>query len=427
MVEELERTRRTDDMVALDGATRAAVASLQGKLESVENRFREYRVSQDIKLQLLIDSHEKLTAAILRLAPVDHGENGDPPPPPPVGPLDNQPFSDSDPEEEPEVGRIEEEEVEESKEEEEREEIEDQDGADEAPPVAAAAAAIPARIRPVPSRGRLVERQFQAQANLDARQVIQGLPLQPPLKNKKCPATWTACLHQWQGNNLSYWEGHNKGGWDGRVLRAYNKRLSIQKELIRYRTLENEEGDATTPICTLELAARLLDELRVQRRLNLTDHLNMRRKENPAVGNRNRGGILQPPRQGRPAPPRRPTQQQTQQQTGGGGEQRRDRGHRTHQERRPAADVADDGGAAFAAEFTNAVLPAAALERDRLRQQQTNLELEQERAGIAAEVHRLRTTGSLMYRETTSPDRRNQGDMSAFGRADYNRRHFGQS
>jgi hypothetical protein len=73
------------------------------------------------------------------------------------------------------------------------------------------------------------------------------------------------------------------------------------------------------------------------------------------------------------------------------------------------------------------VLPAAALERDRLRQQQTNLELEQERAGIAAEVHRLCTTGSVMYRETTSPDRRNQGDMSAFGRADYNRRHFGQS
>ena len=100
-VEDLERTHRTDDMAALNGATQAVVASLQGKIECVENEFRDYRVMQDTKFQALIDSNERLTQAILRLTnPVDHhgGGNGGPPPPPPPprGCRNNQPVARDD-------------------------------------------------------------------------------------------------------------------------------------------------------------------------------------------------------------------------------------------------------------------------------------------------------------------------------------------
>jgi hypothetical protein len=408
-------------MASLSRATRAAVDSLQGKLEVVVSEFKEYRVTQDAKLQALIDSNERLTLAILRLVnPVDDGGNGvlPPPPPPQPGNPNNQPAprrSDGDDDVEGDA------EEEEEKQEEQEEQEEDENGGSQE----TAAAATPAGHQPAVSQGQLVEAQFRLQANRDATSVIQGMALQPPLKNKKCPGTWSTCLQNWQGNNLQYWESKSKAGWDKDVVRAFNKRLSIHREMVRFRTLENEEGDATAPICTMEIAARLLDELRGQSNLNLTDHLNQRQKENPSVRSRTGG------RGGRnrrlPSPPQARTPREATQQhppfDGTEDRQRRSRGGRATQQQRPPVED-DVTGDAFGAEF-NPQPSAAAIERDRVRQQQTNLLMAQEQAAFTVERERRRTSGSLMYRVNRGVDRRNHGDMSRYGRDAYRDNHLG--
>jgi hypothetical protein len=302
-VEDLERTRQSDQMSSLNQGTRAAVDSLQVKLERVENEFRVYRVMQDTKFQDLIDSTNRLTQAILRLTnPADDGgvENGVVPlPPPPLpGPPNNQPAANEvDGEDEvlpPPNG------------------VTGPTGTEEAPdpvlpPDVIAAVPVPrtaARINEhAASRGQLVDAEFRARALADATQVIQAMPVAPPLGNTNCPHTWVKCLMEWRGHNLQYWLTDDGKGWHRSLRNAYNKRRSIHAEIERYRDTENAEGDMSRPMCSLDGAAAALETLRRDGRLNLTDHFNSRRKANPGTQRRfRRSNNPHPPPQPPPPP-----------------------------------------------------------------------------------------------------------------------------
>ena len=260
-VEDLERSRQTDQMESLNQGTRAAVDSLQVKLERVENELKVYRVMQDAKLQRLIDSNDRLTQAILRLTnPVAGGVVTTaviPLPPAPALNVNNQPaLTDTPVDDSPEFPGLSD---------------EDSEPVAPAPPAAVAAvvpglpAVVTATIEPRASLGHLVDVEFRRRAQQDATQILQEMPIAPPLANTSCPPTWVKCLRDWRGNNLSFWvssTAKEKEGWAQSICSAYRKRLSIHTEIERYLAADNAEGDMSRPLCTLDLAAEALDTLR---------------------------------------------------------------------------------------------------------------------------------------------------------------------
>jgi hypothetical protein len=423
-VEDLQSTRRRDEMVALNVATRAAVESLQLKFERVEIQFSQYRAMADTKLQALVDSNERLTNAILRLvdSPIHNGVHaGVPPPPPPLPPGrdDNQPRL---PEDVPAGSRVSDpvRPLTEEQEEQVPEGVSDQVDLED---VAAAATNQPPAATNVVavSRGELVETEFRARARIDARQVIQGMALQPPLKNARCPSTWVKCLTSWQGQNLQYWAERPSTGWDTGVVSAFNKRKGIHREIVRFRDVDNAEGDVASPLCTLESAAKLLDRLRKDAGMNLTDHFTSRRKDNPSVQSRRKTNnnlpAVPPPPPTTPTQARGATRPNPVQNAG-------PRPRHVSQQRRPRHAPVEDEVDAFAAAFPGVGPPQYnQMQREResnwLRQGQAEQEV------AAAELERRRTTGSDMYRHRAVPDQRNFGDLSRIGRDSYARRELG--
>jgi hypothetical protein len=395
-------------MAALNQATRAAVGALQGKFERVENEFRDYRVMQDTKFQALIDSNERLTQAVLRLSnPVDDGGHGGPPPPPPPPqyPPNNQPdFGRDESEDEEGGGRME-------------EEKEEEDVGAPAQPAAGAAVQPPIdrrRDNQQLSLGRQAERMYREQAQRDATQVIQGMAVQPPLKQKKCPGTWFGCLVDWRGNLLEYWVEKARAGWDPKVVRSFNKRLSIQREIRRFRDLENDEGEASAPLCTLDMAAKQLDRLRKQAALNLTNHHSQLSKANSVVGSRKRKTndlCLPTPRT--PLPRQAPERSTPARGVAGFQAQLRQQANRRRQQQLPQprpAPLVDDNP--FFTQFParGLQLTPEIVEREQLLSLERRRQQAQDEGDAVAEAYRQRTSGVLQWSTPRGRDDTNHGD-----------------
>ena len=435
-VEDLERTRQTDQMESLNQGTRAVVDSLQVKLERVENEFKVYRVMQDAKFQLLIDSNDRLTQAILRLTnPVVVGVDNTgaiPVPVPPPGIVNNQPASTDTTVEEPQdfPGSS-----------------EGDDDVDAVPPPTAAVAvvvpvAVTGRNQHASSRGHLVDEAFRRRALEDATQVIQDMAIAPPLVNTSCPSTWVKCLRDWRGNNLAYWvrsSADDIKGWDPRVASAYRKRRSIHTEIDRYLEADNAEGDLSRPLCTLDLAAEALDTLRRASGSNLTDHLNLRRKSNPhkQLRRKNNANPLPPPVPPTPPvpprPPRAAVNSRRREVVRVGGIPRR----QVNPTQRPPP-VAGVQPARFSDAYVGdhpdrhgGVPPApfgvGFVDRTGRRNWTTRRgvgdDITLHQLGVA-ETERRRTQGTLLYREVALRDRRNHNSMDRFGRNQHARNHF---
>jgi hypothetical protein len=392
-------------MASLNRGTRAAVDSLQVKLERVENEFSVFRAMQDSKFQLLIDSNDRLTQAIRRLTNpivagiVNHTAVIPHPPAPPINP-NNQPApavdSTDGPQDFPAAPDLD-------------------DDTDVAIPQVVVDPPVPPAVgtettRHGASLGHLVDLEFRRRAQADATQVIDSVPIAPPLHNSSCPPTWVKCLRDWRGNNLSFWSNapkEQKDGWSNKIGSAYRKRLSIHTEIERYMASDNAEGDMSRPLCTLDLAAEALDTLRRASGSNLTDHLNSRRKANPVKQRRRSRNPNPPPAPVPPPPPPLP---------------------------QPAAAVAP-------LRFSNAYVGADPDIRGRGPPTGVgNVPCNSRRnwvprvpepgdctlaqlgeQDILAESERRRTQGTLLYRFSDDPDRRNHNGMGLFERNQHGR------
>jgi hypothetical protein len=273
------------------------------------------------------------------------------------------------------------------------------------------------------ARGELAETAFRERARADARQVIQGMPLQPPLAGARCPTTWAKCLISWEGQNLQYWSERATSGWDRGVISAFNKRKGIHREILRFRDVDNSDGDVASPLCTAESAAKLLDRLRVDAGMNLTDHLTSRRKANPSVQSRRKTNNNPPV-----APPRvPPTPTQARGTTPRNSHRNAGRQPQQHAARHaPVEDDEDDDDdeAAFARAFPT-VAPPQLNQMQRERENGFLRQAQAEQEEVRLEQERQRTQGVLLYRQRAERDRRNFGDISRFGRTDYARRELG--
>jgi hypothetical protein len=423
-------------MAALNGATQAAVESLQTQLLEVKLEYKEYHRTTDLQMQVLL-RNQNLILQVLnslpnRLATTigttlggNGGFNGGPQPPhqeaaaPPPPPQAQQPTDDPAADEEegkdeedgaPPVGE------------------DDEDDEEAAPQQALDAAAAPVAPPADPAepiaRSNRQGQQSQAlrQALADnALEVINAQPVQPACDQKR-PVGYRVCLNEWKANDYDYYRHLDdavKKRW--RFKTRFQSRVSVMEEIERLQRVQDEVRDPTLPSCTLEEAADLLDSMLGISPLCFTKHLAERRRENPDVDRRYRA----PRRRANPPPAPRdffePAQANGAQDGAQDGAQRRQGGRTTQQQ--PLAPI-DEDGSRFAEAFAG-VGPPVLTQRQQEREDLTLNELAQEAAQIREEQERVRTHGPLQYRRRAFLDRRNFNGVDRYGRDEYARRHLG--
>lgn len=275
-------------MECMEEATRAAVASLQDRLTTLEEENRALRDSM-VQQNYTISQQLRQQNEYLMLILANRNANQQPVP-------DNQPAA---PPQEPPLqqGDVDDDEIPVPSEgEDEAEEAPPRGAAGDAPAAAVGVApAVPAPPLPPPLTMRpgetAADLQWREARAIDAPAQLRSTPRQPPLP-QRCPPRWHTNYRDWHSQRLWRWRDKSQEGWEHRIKLAYNKRLAIFKEIER-AAAENMTGE--------ERASRYLDDNRKELTLNFTEHLEHRKRQNPAHDRRVSG-----PRAWR----RRPTRQQ---------------------------------------------------------------------------------------------------------------------
>jgi hypothetical protein len=310
----LQATRRVDEMQCMEGATRAAVASLQDRLLTLEEENRSLRESvleqnSSISEQLRQQNEYLMLILANRDAhpqPVADNQPAAPPPPPEEADdaITAPPADDDDEEDDPEEASA-------------------TDAAENPPaaPVAEAPAVLPQprRHRTRNQQPAHVARPARAEATAadlawrEARAANAPAHLRRttrmPNIPKRCPPRWQTHYNEWYSKRYCQFRSGSRDGWTRTVLMAFNKRLSIFKEI---------ERAAEELMTTQSRAAAYLDANRRELDLNFTAHLEHRKQGNPGHERRSafpqayrpRPATQQPAPQPRPAPTRPPPRQQ---------------------------------------------------------------------------------------------------------------------
>jgi hypothetical protein len=268
-------------MQALNHASQAGIASLQGQILELETRvekFRETQAESNENQKMIIQNQALILTALaqLRTTQLDNQQVAAPP----------QQVAAAVPVEQaapaPEAAGFDEQGA---------EVMEEEFGPilldeEQEPPAAAH-----------PSQGAAAIRQGQAgnvaRRNALARNAVAMLrntPQQPPIG--RLPKTWLACLQEWQTGDLGRFLVVDQREWSHDVRSRFNKRRSIHQEMIRLTESRPLEETASFLDYSRE---RLLN--RAGKVFSLTQHLGQLRSSNPAVAQRN---VLQRTRVRRP-------------------------------------------------------------------------------------------------------------------------------
>jgi hypothetical protein len=242
-------------MRALSSGTRAAVASLQDRLVSLEEENRALRDSVATQLQTQAETNRILTTIANQLQSLTTNKERrrqDPPPPPQEESAAAETAPGAAVVEEPPAA-----------------------AAAEAAPAGRLAPACPALRRPPPPP--VARRQepndqdqalahFRATVQADALGALRATPRQPTV-GTTCPSSWTTCLSQWRTLQLESFRDRPQTEWDRSTRCRYNKRLLIMKQIERA-----SEGQ----LMSLNDAATYLDKNRADMSINFTAHLKSR-------------------------------------------------------------------------------------------------------------------------------------------------------
>jgi hypothetical protein len=433
--------RRTDEMAALNGATQAAVESLQTQFLEVKLEYKEYRRTTDLQMQVLI-RNQNLILQVLNSLPnrlaTTLGNGGPPPPPPQAAAAAAPPPPPPSPPPTPQQPTNLHGENEEGKDdvddgapplEEDEEEAPQQQAPVAAPAAAAAPPAADRRVRSNRQGLRSVE--LRQALNDNALAVINAQAVQPACDQKR-PIGYRKVLNEWKANDYDAFrllEPAVKKRWAHKA--RFNSRVQVMEEIERLQRIEDHDRAPALPACTLEEAADLLDHLFGLSPLCFSKHLAERRLENPDVGIRNRGPnnplnpLANPPAaRGNFFQPRGVARGVARVDDNGGA---RTQARRTRTQERPPA-LPDDRGDAFMQEFGHVQNPQsqAALARERFRHDQMQMELDQNQAAHWREQERVRTQGALLYRNVGEIDQRNHNGMGAYDRRLYAQQHLNQ-
>jgi hypothetical protein len=263
--------RREDQIKALNAATQAAVASVQGSIFELQTKQvyltralnQNYNQNQ-IQNQIQNQSQVLILGALQHLALLIEGNRGGNAAPAAVDAVaaaagvDNADAGMDDANNNDGGG----------------DDDDDDDDDDDAPPPARAAAPRPLNA---------MQHQYRVALAQDAVGMLRSAPRQPPLG--AFPNSWVDACRIWEDENLGDFVNVDKTDWSNTMRSKYNKMKSVYNELIKKQGEEERE-------ISLDRVAYYMDVMRDAEKtqrgksFTLTQHLDVLKKVNPSVKKR---------------------------------------------------------------------------------------------------------------------------------------------